>query len=650
MYFGHMNRLCFLFFGCLILLNVQTSPAEVSESDVLKEKLTGQIPDSIRFQTLLKLSWILKNNSLDSANLCVNQAFELAQKNESNIQMAKCYYYYGIFGYYTGDMNSALAKLDSAIVYYPEDDAYGKASVYNLQGLIYSEQSNYQDALKSYLASLKLGRKTEDQYAISNPLHNIGNIHERIDNLDEALKYYKEALVIRRQIGDTTFINQSLVAIGGAYLSKHEFKEARSYLSKAILDLTKPRPYPDYRTWATAHSNFGLMLLEESKPDSALINFMLCTVAQKEMDDQFGLTISYLNMAECYLRLHQFKDAIAMAKLGLTFAREIGATREKSELFRILFECYREQNQLSKALAYQDSFVTLRDSVIDETKIKEISRLQIQFETERKEKELLLAQQKNVQTELKLSRRNNVILLISGGIIIAALAVLFVFIRIKQNEKIKLSNVRVQEKQKGMQNMLLAQENERKRISRELHDGIVQQLGGLKIGLQSHFNNHKSDDSNQYLDLLDQSTQELRTLSHQMMPKSLEEVGLVPTIQDMMDNLFTSSSINHSFEHFGITDRLPPSVESNYFRIAQELAYNAVKHSQASTFSLQVLKTGKLLIMICEDDGVGFEQNNPNAGIGLQNIQSRMEMLNGTVNFESTPKKGTLVTVKTSLE
>ena len=220
---------------------------------------------------------------------------------------------------------------------------------------------------------------------------------------------------------------------------------------------------------------------------------------------------------------------------------------------------------------------------------------------------------------------------------------------LKTRKQHKIDQIRIEEQQKGLAAVIQAEEDERKRIAKDLHDGIVQQLGGLKLGLQKVFMDSETDESNKLVSILDDSAQELRELSHRMMPRSLNELGLIPALEDMLDNSLGNTAINFQFEHFGIKDRFEENIEIAIYRIAQELINNVIKHSQANKVNVQLFKTAGDIILIVEDNGKGIDSAQHTSGIGLLNISSRLDTINGKVNFEPSPENGTLATIKIPL-
>ncbi len=209
----------------------------------------------------------------------------------------------------------------------------------------------------------------------------------------------------------------------------------------------------------------------------------------------------------------------------------------------------------------------------------------------------------------------------------------------------------IREKQKGIESIIKAQEEERQRIAKDLHDGIVQEIGSNIIRWRNLFSssNQPSKEADQLIESLENSNAELRALSHQMMPKALSALGVIAAIEGLLDGSLRPVDIKSEFEHFGIVDRLPENLEITLYRVCQELVQNIVKHSRATQVNVQLFKAGSDINLIVEDDGVGFEENSNEEGIGLHNIKSRLEPLMGSIHFEPSPQKGTLVTVKIPL-
>ncbi len=139
---------------------------------------------------------------------------------------------------------------------------------------------------------------------------------------------------------------------------------------------------------------------------------------------------------------------------------------------------------------------------------------------------------------------------------------------------------------------------------------------------------------------------EVRELSHQMMPRALES-GLVIALKDLFESTFSPLQIDYDFEHRDVERKLPDNVEITLYRIAQELVNNIIKHSKATSIQIQLFVMGGNVMFMMEDDGVGMKPSSVQ-GIGLKNIKTRVDLIQGDVKF-NTLEPGTLATVKIPL-
>jgi len=239
-------------------------------------------------------------------------------------------------------------------------------------------------------------------------------------------------------------------------------------------------------------------------------------------------------------------------------------------------------------------------------------------------------------------------------IISIAGASIFLFYRRRQHQKTALDAATIKHKEQQLQAVIDGQEEERRRIARELHDGVGQKLAGIKINWENLSNdlsrNENFGNLQKMSELLDNAAAEVRTISHQMMPKELEQFGLVPAIESLLRNNLENAGIRFEFNQLGMEKRLPQIVELNLFRIIQELLSNIIKHADAKNLHVQLLKRQDSVVLIVEDDGKGFEiKNDERFGIGLMNIESRIKMIHSNFIIESEPGKGTTVRIRTPL-
>lgn len=320
----------------------------------------------------------------------------------------------------------------------------------------------------------------------------------------------------------------------------------------------------------------------------------------------------------------------------------------KKNITEKLYQSYLAKNNYKKAFEYLKFNKAIVDSTNSIQIESRIQQLEIQFEAAEKEKELLQTRTEKAETELALSTTKNWIYILIGGLFI----IIVLFFAISQRNKRKAQQQITAQKEQGFKAIIDAQEEERSKIARELHDGVVQQIGSVILKSRNLFSKKnliEEKESKELLESLENSNQDLRNISHQMMPRALKELGIIAALNDLLGGSLAYSNINYNIEHFNIEQRLPQKIEITIYRIAQELINNIIKHSKATEVSLQLFNTNNTVILIVEDNGVGFSTTKSKKGIGLLNISSRLDMVKGNVNFEPSPKSGTLVTIKIPL-
>ncbi len=197
------------------------------------------------------------------------------------------------------------------------------------------------------------------------------------------------------------------------------------------------------------------------------------------------------------------------------------------------------------------------------------------------------------------------------------------------------------------------QEFERQRFAEDLHDSLGQMLSALKINiaaLESYcHNNENSELYRKSTTLLDTAIQELRSISHNLMPSSLEQLGLNTALKEICRIMNDSKKIQIIYQSYGNEIALDKSYEITLYRVVQELLNNSFKHSHAKKIYLQLFYNEDMILLMYEDDGIGFdlqEIQKKSKGIGLKNIEHRIKLIQGNVHFESEKNKGFLCTIE----
>lgn len=217
-------------------------------------------------------------------------------------------------------------------------------------------------------------------------------------------------------------------------------------------------------------------------------------------------------------------------------------------------------------------------------------------------------------------------------------------------EKAK-QEIRQQQKQEDLIRYQ-GEENERKRISRELHDSLGVLLSTIKLSLEQTRERVGRDnlEVKRSIELIDKSISEVRYISQNLQPVLFAEFGLVKTLEDILPQV---NELNKTLEirllNNGYTSQLNRSIELILFRVIMEQVNNIIRHAQASEAIIQLVVVDEHLLISIEDNGIGFEPQIPSKGLGLSNSLYRVQSLNGKHNIESKLGKGTLIQIEIPL-
>lgn len=199
----------------------------------------------------------------------------------------------------------------------------------------------------------------------------------------------------------------------------------------------------------------------------------------------------------------------------------------------------------------------------------------------------------------------------------------------------ELSNLKREKEIEIMHTMINVEEAERKRVARDLHDSIGSKLSALKI-IFANAQTKKDDDASKINAILENSISELRQISYNLVPESLLKLGLEKALGDLCFML-RSDTVSIEFHSYEIDDLMPLTTQTNIFRIVQELLNNALKHSKATQILVSCSQNSNRFFISVEDNGIGFDFSTieENMGLGIKNIKSRIELLNGSFDCES---------------
>ena len=647
----HFKRTLVLFFVLLSTL----SWAQTKKDSLLGVLRTTGFSDSL----CNDLAWSYVFNQPDSAIYFVKRGLEWADSEDSEKYIGVLYNRIGVAYDIKSMPDSALHWYDLALHQTRKrKNRKTEGGVLNNIGLIYWNLGEADKAIDYYIRSGEIFKEIGNEIGLGSTYNNIGLILHEDNQTEKSLRYHRKALRVRKKINHAYGIAASYSNIAQIFLYSKTHLNLDS--AEYFLNLSIPvkQKLNDQYGLARAYLSLADVHLARGKFDLAIENFYRTLRIQKSIGNSEGYASTYYNIAKVY----QKKDE---REIMLAYIDSAEAVAEKHNDKPLLWKIYWSKaktlgklNRFEESHPYWIAYQTLKDSLVTAERSAKVEELETKYRTAEQEKELSEKKAVLAEAKLKVESRTKWLVAVLSGLVIILLLGFALFQRRKRQHQHEKDAAIIEERKRGLNAIIEATEDERKRIAKDLHDGIVQTLTGLSLRLQKGFSLIKDASEEQkqrYSEsqaMLDESIAEVRNISHQMMPRALAEMGLIPALEDMLDKSLGSTDIAYAFEHHKIEDqRFAENLEISLYRISQELINNIIKHSEAKAVSIQLFRTKTSLVLVIEDNGKGFQfdsAENRN-GIGLMNISSRAKAMNGEVNYQPSPKQGTVATIRIPL-
>jgi two-component system, NarL family, sensor kinase len=571
--------------------------------DSLLAAVSKGIPDSLKVRVYYQLGKDYLHISGDSSVYFAQQSLTLNRKISNHKIEAECYSLLGVNEKNKGNYESALQyHLKALKLKEANNDEHGLAIAHNDIGVLYKIMGRFDDALVNYKRSNELCKKAGVQKGIAMTYNNIGTIYREKRKPDSALYYYQLGLEQSERMGDSYSI-------------------------------------------ATCLSNIGDIYTDKGKDAEALSIFMRCLQYDKANEDKTGMVVSYNNIARALATLKRFDEATPYSDSAIALALQEQLHHERINSYSIRSIIEEWKGDAAAALMFHKKLTALRDSLMNDETNKQISELQTKYETAKKEQQIVVQ-----QAELK--RKNYMIAGVAGVLALSVLLSYSYYRRYRLRQQARLQQEIIRQQELATHAVIEAEERERKRIAGDLHDGVGQLMSAAKmnlsmVGSELSFANHAQQQAfEKAMALVDEGCREVRTVSHNIMPNALLKSGLSTAIREFI-NKIDQRVIKVNLYTEGLNERIDSKVESVLYRIVQECVNNVIKHAGASQLDISLIKEEKEISVTIEDNGRGFNASDKAnfEGIGIKNVQSRVDYLKGTVEWDSAPGKGTVVMV-----
>ncbi len=494
-------------------------------------------------------------------------------------------------------------------------------------GLNFMNQTTYDSAFYYFQSALNVYEKSDDRRMIHVVKANIAQAYYNKHDTPNAMRYINEI------VSDSANVS---VKLGILHLKANILGSTGSIDSAMLLDREMILKYGNEKNnylISSFYNNLGMCFLEKGLIDSALYYCKKSYEVDSLGGVKLNMAANQVLMADIYRNTGQTILAFDYLNRALKIFSDDSNVDKKYWIYGKLVEWAKQDNDLKMITQYQDSMLATYRKMNDLEVSRTIELLNIEYETDRKNQQIEVQ-----QSQLKGQR---IALLFTLLTVLLIIVILWFYFQNK-DKRIKLQIAEQESKVSAM--LIEAEQSERSRIARDLHDGVSQKLAVMKMHL-SLFNSADNDAVDRVSTLLDQTITDVRSISHNLYPKDLDK-GIIIALENLCEqNNFINQEIKFNLKiDSTVTDaKLSPNIELVIYRLVQEITNNALKYSKASKVEIKLAINNHRIELQISDDGIGFSKNDSDntKGIGLTNIFERIKQISGKVTVLSQEKKGT---------
>ena len=502
----------------------------------------------------------------------------------------------------------------------------------------YFATADYVKSVEYGLESLRISERTNNTRGIIRAKSKLAQVYQMTEDLPKAQKMLEDILVLPEAIRYS--YNITLHTLANIYGMQGKYSEALAMDEKG-LKYCDSMGLPFAKT--AFYDNMANCYMYSGNFEKAKEFFYISLQIDSTANDYRLMSDTYLNLGQLHMMDNKESAAITYLNRAILLSKQVSYKEATASAYKVLSEIYQKNGLLDSSIVNLKKHYLYRDSIRNINSENKISELQTIYETEKKENEIQ-------SQKLELNNQRTGIIVLTAALGILCLLALLVYRKKQHQSKFQLQKEIIQQQRMATAAIILAEENERNRIGTDLHDGIGQMVSAAKMNLSvldgdlDFSNQMQKEKFNNVIKMLDESCGEIRAVSHQMMPLAMFDSSVSEAVQTFVQRI-DKNLIAVDYYTDGIC-MLSKEKESILYRILQENINNVIKHAKATTLSISIHHTDTETAVTVEDDGIGFDRSNlKNDGIGLSNIQSRVNFLGGDIEFDSRPGAGTLVSM-----
>ena len=632
--------------------------------DSLLTSLSREKQDSDKASTLLDIGVLYLDNHPDSAAYYAKALCKLSEERHLYNWLANGLSMQGYILSCQNKHEEAIA-LDMQAIAVAKKANLQKvlANIYNNTAICYSDMGEKSSTLDYYLKAEAIYEQTGDSSSMTFLYGNIASVYNDLREFNSGYVYALKGISLCRRLHSTHGLGSGMVNLSSALISLKRYDTALVVLfQNKELARRENNKYQQVNVLANidyAYTGLGKFNLIKANADEMM-------TISTSIDNKEGICYALVGLAEYWLHQKKFALAIHYADSAIAIAKA-------ARLISVERDSYQEGGNIEVASGnisryhYYDDLRDSMDEILSSDKILKITHeMDAKYSLSKKQAEIdALNKQREIQ-QLTLKQRDTMNWALSCLVLVTALIGLLYNRNYRQKKKLLQADTLLQqqrilelEKEKQLlaaRGVLQGQVDERTRLAKDLHDGLGSILSSAKYSFSSMKENliitsATAEAFDRSMGMLDRSISELRMIAHNMMPEALVRFGLDTALRDFCHSVDQSGAIRLTYQSFDIEEGSIPALTAGaVYRITQELVNNILKHAGATTALVQLVRKGDTLSITVEDNGKGFNTSilQTSDGTGYLNLKNRVDYLNGTIDIQTAPDKGTSVYIELS--
>ncbi|RYZ46018.1 MAG: tetratricopeptide repeat protein, partial [Sphingobacteriales bacterium] len=495
-------------------------------------------------------------------------------------------------------------------------------------------KNQHTPAMEAYYTSVRLAEKNKDINFQMLGLNGIGWVYMEMSQYAEAIKWFKKAFAVSSAEAYKDNYSSIYSNMAPCYGALGNLDSAEYCIDQCIVYANR---YENLRVLANAYVTKANVELNKDRIASGVNYLKRAVDIRKVLNDPYYILSDLSELSNTYATLGKTDEGLAYATEAMQIARKYGFLSKLPMIYTSLESNYLQRKDYKALSETLHEHMAVKDSVYQMALAEELADKEARYETDKKEREisrqkLVIGHERDRQKAILFSL-SGVILLIGAG------SLLF------------MQRNRARQEKKQFSSILDAEQKERIRIARDLHDSIGQMLSVVKMNVSNiHYaaSGTEKKQTASTLEIVDKTIQEVRHISHNLIPEELN-FGIVSALEEMCSriNAAEDTVVTLDIETSIAEHKFATQFELSLYRIVQEILNNMLKHAEASQIIISMKNKNNLVLLTIHDDGIGFDTAGirESKGLGWKNVLARVSLLNGKMTVQSEKISGTQIEI-----